>query len=89
MPLDSLYALQRVDLSWLIRFFKKSPRKDDFFLSNGFFNLLAGNRTLRVQIEQDMTEEQIRASWQTELNKYRQIRQRYLLYPDTAPQNAQ
>jgi uncharacterized protein YbbC (DUF1343 family) len=79
--IDSLFAIGRIDLSWLISFHEKSPRKDDFFIKNGFFNLLAGNRTLRVQIEQGMTEDEIRASWQPELEVYKKMRLMYILYP--------
>ena len=78
---DTLYAMNRIDLSWLLLFFQKSPRKDDFFLTNGFFNKLAGNRTLRVQVEQGMSAEEIRASWQPNLTLFKQMRAKYLLYP--------
>jgi uncharacterized protein YbbC (DUF1343 family) len=80
-PIDSLFAQGRLDLSWLLYCFEKSPRKDDFFLKTGFFNLLAGNRTLRVQVEQSMQEAEIRASWQAGLESYRILRRKYLLYP--------
>lgn len=81
--LDSLYAMKKIDLSWLLFFFEKSPRKDDFFVKTGFFNLLAGNRTLRVQVEQGMKESEIRASWQPGLQQYKAMRSRYLLYPES------
>ncbi|WP_289305239.1 exo-beta-N-acetylmuramidase NamZ domain-containing protein, partial [Parabacteroides goldsteinii] len=29
-----------------------------------------------------LTEEEIRESWQPELDKYKQMRKKYLLYPD-------
>lgn len=45
------------------------------------FEILAGNKRLLSQIEQGMTEAQIRATWQDALTQYQQMRQRYLLYP--------
>lgn len=45
------------------------------------FEILAGNKRLLSQIEQGMSEAEIRATWQSDLAKYQQMRQRYLLYP--------
>lgn len=54
--------------------------KEDFFLSNNFFDKLAGNKNLRLQIKNGNTEEQIRNSWSEKLNIYRSIRKKYLIY---------
>ena len=35
-------------------------------------------------IREGKTEQEIRASWKPELDTYRQIRKKYLLYPDNA-----
>lgn len=45
-----------------------------------FFDLLAGNDRLRKQIAAGMDENEIRATWQTDLDRYRRIRKKYLLY---------
>ncbi len=81
IPIDSLYAHAQLDLEWLLYFYKKSPQKDDFFLKNGFFELLTGTRSLRNQIEEGMTEKEIRAAWQPGLERYAAMRRKYLLYP--------
>ncbi len=81
-PLDSLRQLRRVDLSHLIQFYKAFPEKDSFFLPSLFFDKLAGNSTLRAQIVAGKTEEEIRAYWQPELKRYRQMRKQYLLYDE-------
>lgn len=47
-----------------------------------YFDKLAGNNILRQQIEQGLSEEKIRASWQNDLNNYKSIRKKYLLYED-------
>ncbi len=49
---------------------------------NSFFNKLAGNSTLKSQIIAGKTEAQIRASWQSDLDKFKAIRAHYLLYTD-------
>lgn len=45
-----------------------------------FFDLLAGNNQLRKQITAGMKEDEIRTTWQTDLAKYRRMREKYLLY---------
>jgi uncharacterized protein YbbC (DUF1343 family) len=82
ISVDSLRAGKRLNLSWLLEFYRQFPNKPAFFREDNFFDLLAGTKSLRQQIEEGKTEEDIRASWQEDLNLYRAIRQRYLLYPD-------
>lgn len=53
---------------------------DRFFTNAAFFDKLAGTDQLRKQILSDMTEAQIRASWQEDLAKFKEVRSRYLLY---------
>ena len=50
--------------------------------NGNFFEKLAGTNLLRRQLEQGLSEAEIRASWQPELNRFKTIRQRYLIYPD-------
>ena len=45
------------------------------------FDLLAGSNLLRKQLQNGATEKQIRASWQADLERYRALRSKYLLYP--------
>lgn len=51
-----------------------------FFLKNNFFEKLAGNGDLRKQIEQGMSEEEIRATWQPALDEFKKTREKYLIY---------
>jgi uncharacterized protein YbbC (DUF1343 family) len=68
-----------LSLTHLIEFYQKSKLQDKFF--NSYFDTLAGTDMLRKQILAGMTESQIRASWQPELEKYKLLRKKYLLYP--------
>ena len=77
--------LRQINLSWLIYAYESFPNKSDFF--NPYFNLLAGNNILRQQIEQGIDEQTIRDSWQEDLNEFKVLRQKYLLYPDFTPVN--
>jgi len=76
---DSLSNLDRVELSWLINAYKTMNRPG-FFLP--FMDKLAGTDKLRKQIEAGWSEEKIRESWEPGLEKYRQTRKKYLLYPE-------
>lgn len=67
-------------LKWLIEMYKSAPDKTVFF--TGFFKKLAGNEQLQKDIEAGLSEEEIIATWQDDLNKFKQIRKKYLLYPD-------
>jgi uncharacterized protein YbbC (DUF1343 family) len=58
------------------------PNKEKFFSSPGFFDKLAGSTMLRKQIVEGRTEEEIRFSWQKDLDAYKIIRKKYLLYSD-------
>jgi uncharacterized protein YbbC (DUF1343 family) len=78
----------QIQLKYLIDAYKQFPKKDSFFLpakdnkpENYFFNKLAGNATLMQQIKDGKTEAQIKQSWQYDLNKFKTIRKKYLLYP--------
>lgn len=68
----------KIDLSYVIDFYTKSDNKEDYF--NAFFTNLAGTSTLRKQIEAGWAEEKIRASWQDDLNQFKRIRKKYLIY---------
>jgi uncharacterized protein YbbC (DUF1343 family) len=69
----------QLDLSWLIQFYKTSGQGEKFF--NNFFNNLAGNTTLKQQIIAGKSMDDIRASWQADLQRYKTMREKYLLYP--------
>ena len=53
-----------------------------FFSRPVWFDLLAGTKQLRYQIVRGLNEKEIKASWQPELDKYRKMRKKYLLYKD-------
>lgn len=80
--LDSLRRRNSLDMSYLLNFYHCLPQTKDFFLANRFFDLLAGNKTLREQILAGYSEADIRASWTYDLDIYKEIRKKYLLYPE-------
>jgi uncharacterized protein YbbC (DUF1343 family) len=72
----------QLNLTWLKTMYSNYPNKEKFFISPNFFDKLAGTTKLRKQIEEGVSEEEIRASWQADLDHYKVIRKKYLLYPD-------
>lgn len=71
-----------INLHFLITVYNLFPDKENFFLTNGFFDLLAGGTELREMIVEGKTAEEIKSSWQEDLSVFKQIRKNYLLYPD-------
>lgn len=82
ISMDSLRVHKQLNLNWLLQYYQQFPNKEDFFRKDGFFDLLAGTRSLREQIIAGKTEAGIRASWAEDLAAYRAIRQKYLIYPE-------
>jgi uncharacterized protein YbbC (DUF1343 family) len=44
---------------------------------------LAGTKVLQQQIEGGLSEEEIRATWKTGIEKFKEMRRKYLIYPDS------
>ena len=70
----------RVRTTFLQRAYEWYPDKDKFF--NDFFEKIAGTKELRKQIIAGWSEEDIRNSWQKDIQAFKQIRKKYLLYKD-------
>ena len=78
LDLRKVKVEMRVDLSYLINMYKAFPVKDKFFVEH--FGRWAGSNVLAQQIRDGMTEEQIRDTWQDDLEMYKAMRAKYLLY---------
>jgi uncharacterized protein YbbC (DUF1343 family) len=73
----------RIQLKWVSQAYSLFPGKDTFFINDGKnFTRLAGNDELIRQIKNGYTDNLIRSSWRPELDKFRKIRRKYLLYKD-------
>lgn len=77
---DSMASYPGITMKWLKYFYiNNTESQGDFF--NAMFNKLAGNNILKIQIKQGLSDEDIRKSWQSDLQKFMPIRNKYLLYP--------
>jgi uncharacterized protein YbbC (DUF1343 family) len=70
----------KLNISWLITLYNGAKEKNTFFTS--FFDKLAGTEQLRKQIMEGKTEDEIRKSWEPGLNRFSEIRKKYLLYAE-------
>lgn len=73
---------EKFTLKYLLDFYHKMPDKTKFFARPEFFDKLAGTDELRKQIIAGKTEDEIRNSWTDDLKAYKEMREKYLLYPD-------
>ena len=69
--------LQKLDLSYVIKAYQQNTAKEFF---NTFFTKLAGTKNLQEQIEQGLSEKQIRKTWEQDLISFKKIRKKYLIY---------
>lgn len=80
LDLRNAEELDHLSLEYLIEYYQKWDGKKPFF--NNFFDKLAGNSELRKQILAGKTAAEIKASWRPDLEKYKSMRTKYLLYKD-------
>jgi len=70
--------ISQLNLNWLIKAYKNTTDKKEFF--NSFFTKLAGTKTLQIQIENGISEKEIKKSWQKDLEIFKEKRKKYFLY---------
>lgn len=70
--------LSAINLEWLIDAYKQTPKEEDFFGKT--FTIHAGTEKLQQQIEQGISEKEIKNSWKEGLGKFKKIRNKYLIY---------
>lgn len=72
-------SFSTLDIDLIIRAFKNYPDNKKFF--NSFFNKLAGNSSFQRKIKSGWSAEEIKKSWEKDINNFLEIRKKYLLYP--------
>lgn len=65
-------------LKYLLDAYRKSGKGQAFFTN--YFNTLAGTDQLKKMIMDGKSESEITASWEADLEKYRSLRKKYLIY---------
>lgn len=76
--LSSIPKVTQLELKWLIKAYNTTSDKSKFFTP--FFTKLAGTKKMQQQIEAGVSEKDIRKSWEKDLNDFKQMRKKYLIY---------
>ncbi|NKI28008.1 DUF1343 domain-containing protein [Arenibacter sp. 6A1] len=71
--------LNKVDLSYLLDAYKNTKDKSLFFNTSGFTKH-AGTAVLQKQIEAGLSEKEIKATWQKDIEAFKKIRAKYVIY---------
>ncbi len=77
--LSTVTPPNKVSLKWLIKAYWNCTDKSKFF-NTASFTKHAGTAKLQKQIEAGLTEAAIRETWKKDLEHFKQIRAKYLLY---------
>ena len=76
--LTTIAKVKQLELKWLINAYNSTSDKSKFFTD--FFTKLAGTKKLQQQIEDGVSEIEIRKSWEKGLNEFKKMREKYLIY---------
>jgi len=76
--LSEIREINKLELKWLLKAYNETTDKSKFF--NPYFTKLAGTEKLQEQIEAGISEEEILKSWEKGLNKFKEMRKKYLIY---------
>lgn len=77
---DSLRANPKLEVYQIQEAFNCVNPNNEFFNRSEFFNLLAGNKMFLTQLKAKKSEDEIRKSWKKDLDSFKLIRLKYLLY---------
>ena len=82
IDLRLLKDVPKFTLKYFIDFYNKYEHKEEFLIRENWFNTLAGTDELLAQLRAGKSESEIFVSFNPDLEKYRLMRKKYLLYPD-------
>ncbi len=72
-------AVHGVSLKWVLNAYNHCTDTSKFFKTEGFTKH-AGTEKLQKQIEAGLSEEEIKATWKVDIEAFKRIRKKYLLY---------
>lgn len=78
VDLRNIEVPDKLDLSYVIDFYNKWEGEESFFTK--YFDTLSGTDELRKQIEEGLSSDEIRKTWKKDLDEFRTMRSKYLLY---------
>jgi len=81
IDLRKIKVKNELNIKYLIDFYHDLKDTNDDFFGQYFFRI-AGNKTLENQIISGLSEEEIRLSWKNDIELFKKMRKKYLLYKD-------
>lgn len=71
------YNENQLQLDWIIDAYNQLSDKEFF---TNYFRLLSGDKQMQRDIENGLSADEIRASWKNEIDNFKKIRSKYLIY---------
>ena len=71
------YNENQLQLDWIIDAYNQLSDKEFF---TNYFRLLSGDKQMQRDIENELSADEIRASWKNEIDNFKKIRSKYLIY---------
>lgn len=78
---NSILQKRAIDINWVSLFYHQTPDKQTVFFDKNF-NYHVGNELLKEQIISGTEINKIVDSWQADINAFKEIRKKYLIYKD-------
>lgn len=82
VDLRLLKEIPKFTLTYFLNFYSKYEVKEEFLTRESWFNMLSGTDKLLFEIKSGKSQDEIMESFMPDLEKYKAIRKKYLLYPD-------
>jgi uncharacterized protein YbbC (DUF1343 family) len=82
IDLRTINPVPEFTLQYFIDFYNQFEEPENFWKSKRWIELLSGSKELYNQINNGLSKEEIRNTWQKDLKQYKSTREKYLLYPD-------
>lgn len=84
LPIDILQRENCFKIEYLLEFYNLTDEEEQtkFFDKNNFFNKLIGNAEIKEMIIEGKSAIEIQNSWLSELESFKMLRKKYLLYPE-------
>ena len=84
LTLEELQQKKCLNLSYIVDFYQNLDKEKQavFFNKNNFFDKLVGTDQLQAQLKEGKSITAIQESWQADLEAYKKLRKKYLLYKD-------
>ena len=81
IDLKKIKVKKELNIKYLIDFYNRLKSTNSDFFGKNFYRI-AGNKILENQIKNGISEREIRLSWKADIDNYKKIRKKYLLYKD-------